>query len=214
MFGGGSGQSTASNAGSTAMLGEVEHFQESIAKAKSRGLDVLLFFRVNVNLVERTGLVTNNTTIEMIDVANQRIVFTLPRINNLKIQRIRLTAKENGKDDPLEVEIDKLFEFADVNYRMQPMPEQTPEEVLESRIRPLVSSKPENPLAALAEIKFLYSQELVKKEHLPVAFEQILGKEIADKWMAGDTKGRSEILAQWLPRANARGGVVEDKPFR
>ena len=100
--------------------------------------------------------------------------------------------------------MDKLFEFTDRQYRMLPLPQKTTDEILELRIRPLVFQKPENRLSALAEIKFLYSKEMVKKEHLPVAFEQLLGVELAEKWFAADTKGRAEILSFWLPKtANA-----------
>lgn len=191
--------------------------KELMAKARTQGLDVVLYFNIRVVESARTGLVTNIAEIEVIDVATEQKVFSLPALNNLKMQKEREAATKGGLDDPLEVAIDKLFQFADRQYRMLPVPQKTSDEILESRIKPLVLSaeKPENPLAALAEIKFLYSKEMVRKEHLPIAFKQLLGEELAEKWFAADDEGRAEILALWLPKtAGGRGGGAVDKPFR
>ncbi len=189
-----------------------------MVKARTQGLDVVLYFNIRVVESARTGLVTNIAEIEVIDVATEQKVFSLPALNNLKMQKEREAATKGGLDDPLEVAIDKLFQFADRQYRMLPVPQKTSDEILESRIKPLVLSaeKPENPLAALAEIKFLYSKEMVRKEHLPIAFKQLLGEELAEKWFAADDEGRAEILALWLPKtAGGRGGGgAVDKPFR
>ena len=192
--------------------------KELMVKARTQGLDVVLYFNIRVVESARTGLVTNIAEIEVIDVATEQKVFSLPALNNLKMQKEREAATKGGLDDPLEVAIDKLFQFADRQYRMLPVPQKTSDEILESRIKPLVLSaeKPENPLAALAEIKFLYSKEMVRKEHLPIAFKQLLGEELAEKWFAADDEGRAEILALWLPKtAGGRGGGgAVDKPFR
>ena len=92
---------------------------------------------------------------------------------------------------------------------MLPVPQKTTDEILELRIKPLVLSdqKPQNPLSALAEIRFLYSKQMVKKEHLPIAFKELLGQELWEKWSeADDAKERAEILGVWLPKAgNGRG---------
>ena len=76
------------------------------------------------------------------------------------------------------------------------------------------------------EIKNLYKifgsngKEMVKKEHVPIAFEQLLGKELSDQWMSADSEARNELLARWLPRPSSgrggnRGGAGADpKPFR
>jgi hypothetical protein len=164
---------------------------------------------------DRTGLTTNIATIDVMDVATGKKVFSLVPLNNIKIQRDRKTAKLNNKDDPLEVAVDKLFEFTDRQYRMLPMPQKTTEEVLELRVKPLVVSHPENPLSALAEIKFLSSKEMVRKEHVLIAFEQLLSKDISDQWMNGDSEARNELLARWLPSpSSGRGGAAAPKAFR
>lgn len=220
MFGGGgSGRSGGSTSSSLTMLGKGV-FKELIGKARAQGLDVVLYFNIKVSKSTRTGLVANTATIDVVDVSTEQKVFSLAPLNNLKMQKEREAAKKGGLDDPLELAVDKLFQFADRQYRMLPVPQKTTEEVLELRIRPLVASRPENPLSALAEIKFLFSKEMVKKEHVPIAFEQLLGKEVSDQWMSADREARNELLARWLPRTssgrggNRGGGGVEPKPFR
>jgi hypothetical protein len=196
-------------------------FKELIGKARAQGLDVVLYFNIRVSKSTRTGLVTNTATIDVVDVSTEQKVFSLAALNNLKMQKERAAATKGGLDDPLELAVDKLFQFADRQYRMLPVPQKTTEEVLELRIRPLIASRPENPLSALAEIKFLFSKEMVKKEHVPIAFEQLLGKELSDQWMSADSEARNELLARWLPRTNSgrggnRGGGegADPKPFR
>ena len=215
--GGGSGRSAGSGVASLTMLG-TGGLKELVAKARTEGLDVVLYFKVRVVMSRTSGLVTNIVAIEVIDVATEQKVFTLPELNNLKMQKAREVATKNGEEDPLLAAVDKLFKgYLDRQYRMLPVPQKTTDEILELRIKPLVLSgeKPENPLAALAEIKFLYSKEMVKKEHLPIAFKQLLGEELTEKWFAADDKGRAEILALWLPKTtDGRGGGAADKPFR
>jgi hypothetical protein len=205
----GGGRSAGSGSASLTMLGKGE-LKELVHKAKTEGLDVVLYFKIRVVKSTRTGLVTNITEIKVIDVATEKEVFSLSPLKNTEMQKRRDAATKNGEDDdPLEVEIDKLFQFADRQYRMLPVPQKTTDEILELRIKPLVLSdqKPQNPLSALAEIRFLYSKQMVKKEHLPIAFKELLGAELWKKWSeADDAKERAEILAVWLPKAgNGRG---------
>ena len=63
---GGSDRSTGSSSASLTMLGE-GGVEELIPKAKTQGLDVVLYFKIRVVKSTRTGLVTNITVIKVVE---------------------------------------------------------------------------------------------------------------------------------------------------
>ena len=78
--------------------------------------------------------------------------------------------------------------------------------MLETFIKPLVAKVHENPLAALAQIRYLHSKKMVTNEHLKIAFQQIIGDEKASEFFAGDTEARAQMVQAWLPRTTSSGG--------
>ena len=210
--GGGSGRG--SSLSSVVVVGKGE-LKQLMRSAKEKGADVLVLFNVRVTESSRTGLVTNNTSIELYNIATGSKVFSLAPLNNMRMQKDRQVAEKGGMDDPLQKAVDKLFQFTDLSFKLIPMPQKSSEEILETFIRPLVAREHENPLAALTQIRYLHSKGMVKNEHLRIAFQQVIGVELASKFFDGDSKARTEMVQAWLPRTtNQRGGGGNTAPTR
>ena len=111
-----------------------------------------------------------------------------------------LTAgRGDDQNDPVELVLDKMFQgFADSELRASDLPDLTPE-IVERRVEFLVNSNLDNPLPALVEIAFYYKQDLMDKNAMANAFEQIIGEDNTRQLLDGDKKAKKDALASWMP---------------
>ena len=198
------------------MLG-VGKLEDLADAARQHELDVVIVFEVKVSVNKRTKLVTNNTTLQLFDVQKGKVVKkNRAALNNVKVQRDSEKAKGNEIDEMIEKEIDQIFlgpDAADAVYRVKELPALTAENVLEFRITPMVKEDYENPLPVLAELHFWVSRQLLKPDHLAIAYKELLDEDVAEKLLKGDEKTKAEVVKTWLP--GGRGDRErESTPFR
>ena len=169
--------------------------RELVNKAKKEGLDVLVLFEVSVKVNPKTRLVTNDTKVVLIDVAKGGRLHTGKLLNNFKVQKARSESKEDG----ISKEIDKLFEFIDANLTMVPPPSILNSGHITKRVASLVSTKPDDILPVLTEIRFWHRRNLLDDEGLTAAFSQMLSPEIGEQLATGSEDERKAIVKRWLP---------------
>ncbi len=172
--------------------------RELVNKAKKEGLDVLFLFEVSVKVNPKTRLVTNDTKVVLIDVAKGGRIHTGKLLNNFKVQKARSESKEDG----ISKEIDKLFEFIDANLTMSPPPSILNSGHITKRVASLVSTKPDDILPVLTEIRFWHRRNLLDDEGLTAAFSQMLSPEIGEQLATGSEDERKAIVKRWLPASD------------
>ena len=217
--GGGNGRRGAANQGmptGVTMLG-VGKLEALAVKAQQAELDAVIIFEVKVAVNRRTKLVTNNTTLQLFDVREGKVVKkNKSALNNVKVQMASEKAKGDEVNEMIEKEIDQIFlgpGAADAIYRVKELPALTAENVLEFRITPMVKEDYQNPLPVLAELHFWLSRQLLKPDHLAIAYKELLGEDIAEKLLKGDEKTKAEVVKTWLPGGSS-DRERESTPFR
>ena len=158
---------------------------EVLGRAAAEGIDAVLLFDVQVVSIAKVKLVRNTTTLQLYDVASRRKIQSTSALVNILMQNEREKAKKEKKPDPLDTAIEVVIKMLDF-YKMRKMPPNlTVESVQSSRLVPLVSDKPSNPLRALAEIMFYHHYKLCSDETRKTAFDLLVGPQIADKLLNG-----------------------------
>jgi hypothetical protein len=116
----------------------------------------------------------------------------------------RELAKKQKKPDPLDTAIEKVIKMLDMSYKMRKMPSLTPEIVQLKRLVPLVSDKPSNPLRALAEVMFYHHYDLCPNENRKIAFDLLVGPQIADKLLNGSKQDKLTAVDVYLDVKTAK----------
>lgn len=182
-------------------------------KAQESDLDAVVIFEVKVVVNKKTKLVTNNTTIQLYDVQTAKVVKKNKTVlNNVRIQIQSKSAKGNEVDEMIEKEIDQIFLAAEA-YKVQALPQLTPQVVLDNRIMPMVSKKYPNPLPVLAELRFWHAQKLLTTEHLAIACKELVGEKVAQQLLSGDPKAQQAVVKGLLSN-NAAEGEASAPAFR
>jgi hypothetical protein len=199
----GGGRSRRSLPPGVVLLAQSDDAKTLIAQAQQASADLLALFRVRVSFNRQTGLITNNTTIEVIDVASGR---TIPRsksseVNNLKVQQYRTDENPRG-DDPVTEALDKVFALIDEQLLLSPMPAGLKPEHVQARLISLFQA-PEKPdmLQLLDEVRLYHAQELLSDEHWRIAYEQLIGAEKTAQLMSADPGIRLNAIREYLPAA-------------
>ncbi len=182
------------------MLGEGS-MRELQEQAQDEGLDVLVLFDVDIKEIRRSGLVTNECRIMVYRVSDGELIARSKELNNIQVQRARA---ESEDDDPVEEAITKLFdglESEEAAYAMSEMPEGLLPEHVIGRVATLVSSQPQNLLAALTEIKFYHHRNLLDDNTLTQAFQRMVGELDGQQLAQGTKEERMKVVEQkkWLP---------------
>lgn len=174
---------------------DIGNSRELVAKAEDAGVDVLCVFRISVKLNPRVGLVTNETSLAIFDIGTGKEIFSTRPLNNILVQRNRA----EGKSDDVETTLRALFEHVDQNWRLGPLPQMTPEQVL-ARLRSLIKQPSgDDPLAALTEVRLYHSRGLLQDDHLTVAYQQLLGDDqVASTLLTGTEEERKAIVDPWV----------------
>ena len=175
-----------------------------LGRAAAEGIDAVLLFDVQVVSVTKVKLVRNTTTLQLYDVATRRKIQSTSALLNIKMQVERELAKKQKKPDPLDTAIEKVIKMLDMSYKMRKMPSLTPEIVQSNRLVPLVADKPSNPLRALAEVMFYHQYKLCPNENRKIAFDLLVGPQIADKLLNGSRQDKLAAVDVYLDVETAK----------
>ena len=181
--------------------------EDLLQKAAREGLQVLAFFEVQIGQNPSKTIITNETSVRLLDVARKddaERVSLYPPDKKARPQRFKNTevqlARAKNKKDGIEDEFRKIFEFVDQNLTMGNFPEALTPQVVQSRASFLASGKHENPLPVLVEILFWQRKNLLSEEELLNSFKQLLGDEPGAQLVMGDEEAKKKALAKWLPK--------------
>ncbi len=170
-----------------------------LENAKNLNVDVLLIFEVKVKHTERRNgdaSTKSNTRLVAYSVKTGEVLDTDSKsLSNLAVA----SARERDREDPVELELDKLFsEMADVQLKAQDLPQLTAE-VAAKRYEFLLSQSYDNPLPVLVEIKQYLQQGLIPQNDYLAACEQLLGDTQAQDLIDGNMMKKEKALEDFLP---------------
>ncbi|QDV58802.1 hypothetical protein Mal33_48270 [Rosistilla oblonga] len=176
----------------------VDRPKELMEKAKQAGLDAYLQIDVSVNKNEVNGWVYNESSVRWMSVATGKpIGRASKKINNKSV----FQAIDSRELDPRELVRDDLtgvFKGGMEELRIKPLPSLTAE-MVNARVGSLIMSPPENPLAALAEVRLYASQGLLTEDQVHLAFDLIMGDD-GLILSSGSMPARVEIIEPFAPK--------------
>ncbi len=190
------------------MLGEAKQ-AELMKKAAERGCDVLVLFEIEVSRGGDTPI--NTTQVTLYNVYSKELIHSGSSLTNVQVRKAR---EEKKKDDPVDAEMARIFAVVDEKLSAKDFPATAKPEKVVTFVDKMLEQKTENPLPALAEIRFFRSKELITPEKMVEAYGKLLGAETGEKVAGGDAAAALESLAKWLPEkrpetiaaASGRGG--------
>jgi hypothetical protein len=193
------------------MLGEGKQ-AELLKTAAERGCDVLVLFELEVSRGGETPI--NTTQITLHNVQTKELIHSGGSLTNVQVRKAR---EEKKKDDPVDAEMTRFFTAVDEKLAAKDFPATAKPEKVVTFVDKMLEQKNENPLPALAEIRFFRSKELITSEKMIEAYGKLLGKETGEKVAGGDAAAAMESLAKWLPEkrpetiaaAGGRGGKAD-----
>ncbi len=167
---------------------------ELLERARAHGLDLIAVFDVSIQFSSKDEA-KNSTMLTVINVKTGENVAETRKLNTVAYSK----ALETGKENPIEVELDKVFpEATDKSFKCSAFPNISSDKAAE-RVENLLNSKPGNPLPVLAEIRHYLDNDLISKTDYVAAAEALIGVENARKLVDGDIHEREEALHDWLP---------------
>ncbi|MEO8495006.1 MAG: hypothetical protein ABI614_08040 [Planctomycetota bacterium] len=170
--------------------------KELIDRAREDDIDAVVILDVKLR-VNPEGLVTNETTIMLLEAKTQKKFYTTKKFNNITIQKARAEDKEDGVDEELE----KLFEAIDANLKMADLPDALNAELVTKRVASLTAEKHDNPLPALAEVQMYHTKGLLEENALFAAYEQLLSVDAGRLLATGTEEDKKKALEPWLPES-------------
>ncbi|MBA62063.1 MAG: hypothetical protein CMJ76_06815, partial [Planctomycetaceae bacterium] len=192
------GQGSAGIAPGVVMLGEGT-IDQILETAVEEDLDAVIFFDVAVAFIPKNGLVRNATYMSLYDVSSGRQLKKSASLVNTTLQTERKRAKDQKKPDPLLEKVNDFLKTVDMNYKMVKMPQNlTPAVIQQHRLIPLVNSKTISPLKALAEIAFYHKYNLCPQEHRKIAYDTIIGPQMAAQLITGNFQQRLSAVDVFL----------------
>ena len=177
------------------MLG-VASQKDLLAKAKEEDLDVIVLFAVAIK-PGKNDLVRTEAAFALIDVATGKRLHTGKKLINLDVQKARAA----NKDDGVEREAKRLFDYVDANLKMTALPAALNSANVLKRIGSLFKTSHENKLPILGEIRMYNVKGLLNDENLGKAYERVLGVDFGRLLTTGSMDDKTRALKQWLPEA-------------
>jgi hypothetical protein len=169
--------------------------KELIERAREDGIDAIVIIDMKLSMNRSTGLVTNDSTLALLDAKTQKKLHTTRKFNNLIIQKARAA----GKEDSVDKELGKLFEAIDANFKMTDLPAGLTAERAAQRVADLAAEQHDNPLPILAEARMYHAKGLLEESALFAAYEQILGVDFGRLLATGEEEDKKKVLNRWLP---------------
>lgn len=170
--------------------------KELIDRAREDGIDAVVIIDMKLR-VNPAGLVTNESTIALLDAKTQKKLHTTKKFNNITIQKARAESKEDGVDK----EFAALFEAIDANFKMTALPAGLTADIAARRVADLTAKKHDNPLPILVEARMYHSKGLLGESQLFAAYEQLLGVDFGRLLATGEEEDKKKVLSQWLPES-------------
>jgi hypothetical protein len=166
-------------------------------KALQARVDVLAIFRVKIQ-VNRAGFVNNDCEVVLLDPIKNKELFKTGSLNNIKVQKDR----EQSKEDSVEKEVKKLFEYIDKDLTVTELPGAlTPDIVKTSRVdKQLLTGSFDDPMAVLAEIRFYQRNKLLSDADAEAAIAKVAGDASAKTLLEGKEEDRKKVVEKWLPK--------------
>ncbi len=168
--------------------------KELIDRAREDGIDAVVIIDVKLR-VSPTNLVTNESTIALLDAATQKKFHTTKKFNNITIQQARADEKEDGVDKEFEA----LFQAIDANLKMTDLPAALNADIANKRIESLTAEKQDDPLPILVEARMYHSKGLLDENQLFAAYEKLLGVDSGRMLATGTEEDKKKALETWLP---------------
>lgn len=171
--------------------------KDLMEKAVKERVDVLAVLRVKVT-VNRAGLINNDSELVLFDPAKKKELFNSGSLNNIKVQKER----ELNKEDSVEKEVKKIFDFVDKNLIVSDLPSAlTPDIVKTARVeKQLLVGSIEDPLSVLTEIHFYHRNKLLMDADAAAAMSKVAGEPTAKTLLEGSEEDRKKAIQKWLPR--------------
>ncbi len=167
-----------------------------LEKAKANGLDLLVVFVVRIDHSQSRNTTKSKTQAKMFNVSTGDQLQMTKTLTNTVVAKAR---EEGASDDPVEMELDKLFtKTADEDFKASEMPEIEAKFIIQ-RVNDLVEASPDNPLPALVEMKYYFENGILPKSEFVSAVEGLIGAEQAKDLIDGNTKQKESAIAAWLP---------------
>jgi hypothetical protein len=158
--------------------------------ARRAGVDVLLV----VSWRERAN--SWSAGIELIDVMRDESLLSLPRIRSTHVDEAHANPLV---DNPVVDVLRHLSEFLDKRLSTEPFPEQIQPRHVLGRLKALAASEAENPLAALAEMRYYRERQLADDARLTLAYQGLVGPSDGIDLLLGDAESKERTVSQWLP---------------
>lgn len=179
------------------MLGIGTTQKELIDRAREDGIDAVVIIDMKLRVIPANGLVTNESTIALLDAKTQKKLHTTKKFNNITIQKARAESKEDGVDK----EFAALFEAIDANFKMTALPAGLTADIAARRVAALTAGEHDNLLPVLVEARMYHSKGLLGESQLFAAYEQLLGVDFGRLLATGEEEDKKKVLSQWLPES-------------
>ena len=171
--------------------------KELVERAREDGIDAMVIINMKLSKNKKNGLITNESTLSLVDAKTQKKLHTTKKFNNIAIQIARTEGKEDGVDRGLA----GLFKAIDTNFKMTDLPAGLNAQVAAKRVAALAAVKHDNPLPILAEARMYHTKGMLEESALFAAYEQILGVEFGRLLATGEEEDKKKVLRQWLPES-------------
>ena len=135
--------------------------------------------------------------ITLLDVARREPILKLPRIQSSSVER----SKSNPlADNPFVPMLRQFSKFLDEQLTPQPLPSQIKPQHVARRLETLATTgSEENPLPALAEMRFYCERGLADETQLLLAYQAIIGTKAGSVLILGGAQAKADLLKPWLP---------------
>ncbi len=178
------------------MLG-VNKRDDLLEMAQANHLDLLVVFDVNVEHSQSRNRTTNKTKAYLYSVKSGEILGSTKNLSHSAVWKAR---QGGSSDDPVEVELDKIFNgIADQQYKAAAIPDWVNEEVAAQRVNWLIEQEHSNPLPVLVEAKAFHESGRLSRNDYINAVETLIGADRAKDLIDGDIQKKEDAIAQWLP---------------
>jgi hypothetical protein len=158
--------------------------------ARREGVDVLVF-------VDWREIGKNwSADITLVDTARGQSLLELPRFDSGQIEKART---DPLAENPAAGAFRKLSDFLEQQLAPQPLPPAIEPRHVVSRLAVLAASKDDNPLRALAEMRYYRERGLADDTQLLLAYQALIGGQPGSELMLGDAAAKARALKPWLP---------------
>jgi hypothetical protein len=165
------------------------------SKAAKDSFDFLVVFNVQVEQNKRTGKVSNDTRVQLVNIKSGKVIGSSKLLNNIEVQKKMEDGDGDGIDGALLVLFNKLDDLA----VMSSMPTLKPENA-QKRISDLANSKQVPTLRALSEVCLFHHLKLINDEEQTAAYELLLEGADGTALGTGSTEEKRAALDKLVPK--------------